>query len=110
MSKKEEIIKKIEKEITRKVIPRKRDRRIGEEKSVEDNEEEFSEDEYIDGENDPEWVEKITEEDYTIPENDEKIDFDEVFETVRSKITNLTNHDKIMEEKVLDALRNGKLK
>ena len=70
--------------------------------------EEFEE--YITDENDPQAVEKITKEDYTIPEGDEKIDFDEVFETVKTKITNLTNYDHMMEEKVLDSLRRGKLK
>lgn len=107
---KEEIIKEIEKDLKRKVIPRKRDRRVGEEKAVENNEEEYPQDEYIDNENDPQAVEKITEEDYTIPENDEKIEFDEIFETVRTKITNLANYDQMMEKTVLDALRKGKLK
>jgi len=66
--------------------------------------------EYITDENDPQAVEKITKEDYTLIENEEKIDFDEVFESVRAKITDLTNHDHMMEEKVLDSLRRGKLK
>jgi len=66
--------------------------------------------EYITNENDPQAVEKITKEDFTILDNDEKINFDEVFETVRTAITNLTNHDHMMEQKVLDALRRGKLK
>ena len=66
--------------------------------------------EYITDENDPQAVEKITKEDYTIPDDDEKIDFDKVFETVKTKITNLTNFDRMMEKKVLDSLRRGKLK
>ena len=70
--------------------------------------EEFEE--YINDENDPQAVEKITKEDYPILDNDEKINFDEVFETVRAKITNLINYDHMMEEKVLDSLRRGKLK
>ena len=70
----------------------------------------FEDEEYINDENDPEWVEKITKEDYTIPLDDEKVNFDEVFDTVRTKITNLTNHDHMMEQKVLDSLRRGKLK
>lgn len=70
----------------------------------------FEEEEYIDDNNDPEWVEKITKEDYAIIENESTADFDEVFESVKTKITNLTNHDHMMEEKVLDALRKGKLK
>jgi len=69
------------------------------------------EEEYITNTNDPQAVEKITtKEDYTIPENDEKIEFDEIFETVRTKITNLANYDQMMEKKVLDALRKGNLK
>jgi len=103
---KEEIIKEIEKVLKKKVIPRKRDRRVGEDKAVKDNEEEFPDDVYIDSENDPQAVEKITtKDDYTIPLDDEKIDFDEVFETVKAKITDLTKHDKMMEKKVLDSLR-----
>lgn len=71
------------------------------------NEKEFVDDEYINNENDPSRVEKITEEDYTLPEGEEKEDFDEVFESVRTKITNLTNYDHMMTEKVLDTLRRG---
>ncbi len=70
--------------------------------------EEFEE--YITDENDPQSVEKITKEDYTIPLDEQKIDFDEVFETVRAKITDLTNYDHMMEKKVLDFLRRGKLR
>jgi len=70
--------------------------------------EEFEE--YIDNENDPLAVEKITKEDYTLPNDDTNIAFDEVFETVRTKLADLTNHDHMMNEKVLDALRKGKLK
>ncbi len=66
--------------------------------------------EYIDNENDPQAVEKITKEEYTIPLDEEKVNFDEVFESVKTKITNLTNYDHMMEEKVLDSLRRGKLK
>jgi len=73
-------------------------------------EDENFDDEYITDENDPQAVEKITEEDYTIPDDEKKIDFDEVFESVRAKITDLTNYDRMMEEKVLDSLRSGKLK
>lgn len=73
-------------------------------------EEDYDDDEYIDSENDPCSVDEITEEDYTLPNNDEVVEFDEVFESVKSKITNLTNYDNMMEGKVLDALRNGELK
>ena len=73
--------------------------------------EEIEEEEYINDENDPQAVEKITtKEDYTIPEKEEVIEFDEVFETVRSAITDLTKYDHMMEKKVFDALRMGKLK
>lgn len=73
-------------------------------------EEDYDDDEYIDSENDPCAVDEITEEDYTLPNNDEVVEFDEVFESIKSKITNLTNYDNMMEGKVLDALRNGELK
>ncbi len=72
--------------------------------------EDYLEEEYITNENDPHRVEKITEEDYTIAEKEEKIEFDEIFKTVKTVLTNLTNHDHMMNEKVLDALRKGTLK
>ena len=75
-----------------------------------DDEDQEFEDEYITDENDPQRVEKITKEDYTIPDNEETIAFDEIFETVRAKITNLTNYNHMMEEKILDHLRRGNLK
>jgi len=72
--------------------------------------EEFDE-EYIDDTNDPQLVEEITtKDDYTIPLDEEKIDFDEIFETVKSAITDLVKHDHMMNEKVLDSLMRGKLK
>jgi len=89
----------------------KRDRRIGTDKAVTNKKEEYIEEEkYIDNENDPQAVEKITEEDTVILLDETKMDFDEVFESVKAKITNLTNYDHMMEEKVLDSLRRGKLK
>ena len=89
----------------------KRDRRIGTDKAVTNKKEEYIEEEkYIDNENDPQAVEKITEEDTVILLDDVKMDFDEVFETVKTKITNLTNHDHMMEKKLLDSLRRGKIK
>ena len=73
--------------------------------------EEYDDDEeYIDNDNDPERVEKIKNEDYTIPTNDEIIELDEVFETIRTKIKNLTEYDHIKELKVLDDLRAGKFR
>lgn len=71
------------------------------------NEDEINEEEYILTTNDPQYVEKIKNEDYTLPENEEIIEFDEVFESVKTKISNLSNYDHMMEEKVLDFLRKG---
>ena len=68
------------------------------------------EEEYINEENDPQQVEKIKEEDYTLIEKEETIEFDEVFETVRTKIHNFSNYDHMMEERVLDSLRKGKFR
>ena len=71
----------------------------------------MSEEEYITNENDPHSVEKITENNsIRIEENEETIEFDKVFETVRTKITDFSNYDHMMEEKVLDSLRKGKLR
>ncbi len=70
----------------------------------------IEEEEVITSENDPEKVLIVPEDDYVISDNEEILDFDEVFETVRAKITDLTNYDKMMEDKLLDALRKGKLK
>ncbi len=67
---------------------------------------EYPEEEYIINQNDPYTVEKITT-DYTIPIEEEVQSFEDTFETVRSKITDLTRHDKSMEQKVLDSLMNG---
>ncbi len=74
------------------------------------SEEEYPDDEYIDNENDPCGFDEI--EDETIPLfKEEKIGFDEVVGGgIELKIENLSNHDHMMEEKVLDALRKGKLK
>ena len=75
------------------------------------SEEEYIDDEYIESENDPFSVKEITEENSIgIEEKEEVIEFDEVYETVKTKIVDFINHDKIMEEKVFDALRRGKLK
>lgn len=74
-------------------------------------EKEFVEEEqYIDEDNDPQKVEEIRKEDYTLIEKEEVIEFDEVFETVRTKIHNLSNYDHIREERVLDSLRKGKFR
>ena len=94
--------------VSRKV---KRDRRIGADKAVKDNkEEEYLDDEYVKHHNDPHAVEKIEDEEYFVVQDEERVGFDKVFESVKTKMVNLTNYDHMMEEKVLDALRKGKLK
>lgn len=70
----------------------------------------FEDEEYINSENDPEKVLIVPEDDYVISDNEEVIAFDEIFETVKTMLTDLTKYDHMMEEKVLDALRMGKLK
>ena len=112
---KDRIIKKVMKELEKKKeVVIKRDKCVSEDKAVEDKEEyieeEIIDDEYINSENDPEKVLIVPEDDCVISDNEEIVEFDEVFETVKTMITNLTNHDLMMEEKVLDALRRGKLK
>ncbi len=74
------------------------------------SEEEFVDDEYLDEWNDPFEVKKIIEEDYDTVTDEKIVDFDDVFESVRCKITDLTNHDNMMEKKVLDSLKRGILK
>ena len=73
-------------------------------------EEEYIDDEYIEEWNDPFEVKKIIEEDYDVVTDETVVDFDEVFESVRCKITDLTNYDNMMEKKVLDSLKRGTLK
>ena len=74
------------------------------------SEEKYVDDEYIDDDNDPEIVEKITNEDYTLIEDEEIVRFDKVFETVRAKSVTMTNYDKMMEKKVLNFLIKGEIK
>lgn len=69
--------------------------------------EDYLDDEYITNENDPTRVEKITEEDYTIPEKEEKIEFDKIFENVRATSADFTQYDKNQTQVVLDSLRKG---
>jgi hypothetical protein len=71
---------------------------------------EYIDDEYIDESNDPFEVKEITEDDYDVVIDEKIVDFDEVFESVRCKITDLVNHDHSMEKKVLDSLQRGTLK
>jgi len=75
-----------------------------------DSENDYVQDEYINDENDPFKVEKITQDDFTLIPNDEKIDFDETFDSIKLKIINLTNYDHMQNERVLDALRKGKFR
>ncbi len=72
-------------------------------------EEVIEEEEYINSDNDPEKVLIVPEDDYVIRDNEEIAQFDEIFEYVRAKITDLTKYDHMMEEKLLDALRRGNL-
>lgn len=74
-------------------------------------EEEDFDDEYIDEEDDPYSVKEITEENsISIKEEEEVVEFDKVFETVKAQIVDFVEHDKMMEKKVAAALRSGKLK
>ena len=70
----------------------------------------IEEEEYIDSDNDPEKVLIVPEDDYVISDNEKIVEFDEIFEYVRAKITDLTKYDHMMEQKLLDALRRGNLK
>jgi len=76
----------------------------------EDEEEEEEEEVYLNSENDPQKVLIVPEDDYVINDNEKVAGFDKVFEFVKAKITDLTKYDKMMEEKLLDALRRGDLK
>ncbi len=82
------------------------------EENVDDEfiDDEIIDDETIDEWNDPFAAKKIIEEDYDIVTDDKIVDFDEVFESVRCKVTDLTNYDRMMEKKVLDSLKRGTLK
>jgi len=84
---------------------------VSEEEYIDDESQEvIEEEEYITGENDPQKVLIVPDDDYVTSDNEEIVGFDEIFETVKSAITDLTKYDKMMEEKVLDALRGGHLK
>jgi hypothetical protein len=74
------------------------------------SDDEYIDDEYIDEWNDPFDVKKVTEEDYDVVTDEKIANFDDVFESVRCKITDLTNYDSMMEKKVLDSLQRGTLK
>ncbi len=81
------------------------------EKEYDDESQEIiEEEEYIHSDNDPQKVLIVPEDDYVIRDNEEIAQFDEIFEYVRAKITDLTKYDHMMEEKLLDALRGDKLK
>ena len=74
------------------------------------DEEDYADDEYIQKDNDPTGVEQITQEDYTIPEEEEEIGLDEVLEIIRCKIANMSDYDHMRQEKVLDSLRKGEFR
>jgi len=74
------------------------------------SEEEYIDDEYLDELNDPFEVKKIIEEDYDTVTDEKIADFDEVFESVRCKVTDLAKYDNLMEKKVLDSLLRRTLK
>jgi len=79
---------------------------------LDDESQEYIEDDdqYIDENNDPCGVVKITEENSVrVEDKEEVIEFDEIFETVKAEIVDFVEHDHMMEEKVVDALRRGKL-
>ena len=82
---------------------------MSEEEYDDEDQEITEEEEYIHSDNDPEKVLIVPEDDYVISDNEEIAQFDEVFEYVRAKITDLTKYDHMMEEKLLDALRGGNL-
>jgi len=83
---------------------------VSEEYLDDESQEVIEEEEYVTSDNDPQKVLIVPEDDYVISDNEEIVEFDEIFEYVRAKITDLTNYDHMMEEKLLDALRSGKLK
>jgi len=87
---------------------------MSEEKFIDDEAQEVFEEEeeevYLNSENDPQKVLIVPEDDYVINDNEKVAGFDKVFEFVKAKITDLTKYDKMMEEKLLDALRRGDLK
>ena len=68
----------------------------------------YHDDEYITKDNDPYNVEKITQEDYSFAEDEEIIeDHEEAVASVDTKNFNLSDHDHIQNDKVLDALKSG---
>ena len=71
------------------------------------SEEDFVDDEYIEKENDPFDVEKVSEDNTTI-EEEEVVGFDPVFGKVRAKIADFTKYDQMMAKKLLDDLKKGR--
>ena len=70
------------------------------------SEEEYIDDEYIGKENDPFSVEVVSEDDYTIVDDEEIVKEDEVLYSLDGMSEyDMKNHDLIMEKKVLDSLR-----
>lgn len=71
----------------------------------------YPDEEYITNENDPYRVEKIDEDNsISITENEVKIEHEEIEASPKLMITNLSDYDYTMNEKVLDALRKGRLR
>jgi hypothetical protein len=71
-------------------------------------EEDYTDDEYIDNENDPYYADKVYDETLVI-EKEEIVGFDPVFESVRAKITDFTKHDQMMQKKFLEWLQNRRV-
>ena len=75
------------------------------------SEEDYPEDEYIDDSNDIWSGEKITEEDYTIPEDEELFEEADIVYSIYARSDSaMKNHDIIMNQKVIDSLKKGKIK
>ena len=75
------------------------------------SEEDYPEDEYIDDSNDIWSGEKITEEDYTIPEDEELFEEKDIVYSIYARSDSaMKNHDIIMNQKVIDSLKKGKIK
>ncbi len=73
------------------------------------SEEEYVDDEYIESENDPYAVEEVTEEDYAILDEEIVKEDEVVYSPDGRSEEDMKNHDLIMEKKVLDSLKRGKL-
>lgn len=71
----------------------------------------YPDDEYITNENDPTRVLIVPEDDYVISDNEEIIQHDKIITTIQGRTqSEMEKSDFIIQEKVLDALRKGKLR